>query len=198
MGRYAVTIIFLSVAVSMLTGCDKIPGLGGEQQQQVAPIAPAPVGQAQPGMQQPAAGIPNAAPAALPPTPATPPTPPPPTGDPLTDKLNAKKFELAADWTPTSAMLKQPIDEGKEMSFQVQLPGPPYCHTFIAVGPDDIKNLDMSIVSPMGATEGNDNTAESLAVVQNHCPQSPGPYKLTVKAAQGAGEFAVQVYSKSK
>jgi len=119
-----------------------------------------------------------------------------PTGDALTDKLNAKKAEVAAVFTPTSALLKQTLGKNKSQAYQVQLPGPPFCHTYITVGDDKVKNIDLAIVSPTGTTEASDSTQENVAVIQQHCPTVPGSYKLNVSMPKGKGEFAIQVFSK--
>jgi hypothetical protein len=136
----------------------------------------------------PVPGQPVAAPAPV--------APPTPTGDALTDKLNAKKYEVAAAFTPTSALLKQALEKNKPQSYQVQLPGPPYCQTFIAVADDKVSNIDLSLESPTGTQEAADDQKESSAVIANHCPTVPGAYKLTVSIPKDSGEFAIQVFSK--
>jgi hypothetical protein len=137
-----------------------------------------------------ATGVPAAAAS---PAPATPPTP---TGDALTDKLNTKKFEVSAEAQPTSTLLKQTLKKNKPQSYEVQLPGPPYCQTFVAAAGDNVKNIDIKLESPTGAQEASDATQENVAVIANHCPTVPGAYKLTVNMPKNDGEFAVQVFSK--
>jgi hypothetical protein len=188
-------IITIMLAVSALLGCGIIPGLGDKEEAQVPQAMPM-----QPGMPgQPAAlppgtlGQPAAMPGAVP---AAAPVPPAPTGDALTDSLNLRKFHSAPDWQPTSALSKGRLETGANQTYQVQLPGPPYCHTYLAVADAGIGNLDLSITNAAGAVETQDATVESSALVQNHCPAMAGMYTVTVKASQGAGEFAVQVFSK--
>ncbi|MCP4675215.1 MAG: hypothetical protein GY854_06860 [Deltaproteobacteria bacterium] len=162
------------------------------------PGLPAPI--PQPGMPAPVPGQPVPVPqpgvAAPIPAPAAPVAPPVATGDALTDKLNAKKFTMASAFSATSALTKQTLAAKGAQSYQVQLPGPPYCHTYIAVGDNKVANIDISVDSPTGTTDASDNTQENTAIIQNHCPTMPGAYKLTVNMANGSGEFAVQVFSK--
>ena len=103
---------------------------------------------------------------------------------------------MAAAFTPTSALLKQELEKNKPQEYQVQLPGPPYCHTYVAVADDKVKNIDLKIESPTGAQEAADDNQESVAVIANHCPTMPGSYKLTAAIPKGSGEFAIQVFSK--
>ncbi len=114
----------------------------------------------------------------------------------MTDRLNAKQFEVAADFSPTSALLKQELEKNKPQEYQVQLPGPPYCHTFIAVAGDGVKNIDLKLESPTGVQEAADDSNENVAVIAKHCPTVPGSYKLTTSIPKGSGEFAIQVFSK--
>jgi hypothetical protein len=126
------------------------------------------------------------------------PAPPAPTGDALIDRLNANKFQVAPDWIATSALVRLRLDNGKKQAYQVQLPGPPYCHTYVAVGDDAVQNLDLSIESPTSIPEAKDSAEGNVAVIQNHCPIVAGAYKLTVTMTKGGGEFAIQVFSKSR
>ena len=116
----------------------------------------------------------------------------------LTDRVVAEKFKIAPDWTATSAMLRQRLTKNKTQSYQVQLPGPPYCHTYVVAGDDSVLDLDLSVKSPTGTAEAQDNVAGNIVAVQNHCPSAQGSYRLDVKMANGTGEFAVQVFSKSR
>ena len=147
----------------------------------------------QPAPAQPAA---TTAPAVSPAPAPQPITPPLPTGDPLIDKLNTKKFQMATYFVPTSQMHKMSLKKSKVQAFQVQLPGPPFCHSYVVSGNDNVKNIDINVMSPMGAIESQDATMEGTAVIINHCPQMPGAYKLNVTMTDGKGEFAIQVFSK--
>jgi hypothetical protein len=198
-----VTCAFVGLAAA---ACDKIPGLG---QGTPAPAQPAPAAVPQvpaiPQAAPPAAPPAPIAPAAVP-VPATPPvpvapavTPPPaPTGDELVDLMNATQQKVAADRVATggAAPTRMELKKGKKQSYDVQLPGPPFCHTYVAVGGKGVENLDISIASPAGAVEGSDSTEDATPVIANHCPTTPGNYRLTITMTKGSGEFAVQVFSK--
>jgi len=218
-----VSVFAFAFAVLAATACDSIPGMGSSQQpvqgiqpvqipMQIptipgVPVAVPTVPTTIPGQVATVPGTPVAAAvpgqpiAAVSPAPAVPaataaPVAPVPTGDLLTDRMNEVKFAQAADRTATSALVKVTLAAGKSQSYQVQLPGPPYCHTFIAVGDDKVKNVDLVIESPMAVPEALDSTTDNRAFIANHCPTMPGAYKLTTKMVDGAGEIAVQVFSK--
>ncbi len=165
---------------------------------QPAPIPGQPVAAPIPGQPAPIPGQPVAVP--MPGQPAvTPPQPPTPTGDDLTDKLNMLKFEQAQDMVPTSSLIKETLKKGKSKGYSVSLPGPPYCHTFIAVGEEGkVKNIDLKLEAPSGNEEAKDETEEETALILNHCPTTAQiePYKLFVTVSKGTGEVAVQVFSK--
>jgi hypothetical protein len=154
------------------------------------PAQPIPAAPAQPSV------------AATPPTPEQPPVPTPtlaegtPVTDILADKMTMKKIEIAAAFTPTSALTKQNLKKGAEQAYQVQLPGPPFCHTFIALTAEANNNVDLSIKSPTGVADATDSTEDSIATIQDYCPTTPGSYNITVAMPKSDGEFAVQVFSK--
>ncbi|MDD5306315.1 MAG: hypothetical protein PHU25_03235 [Deltaproteobacteria bacterium] len=124
--------------------------------------------------------------------------PPAPTGDELVDLMNATQQKVAADRIPTggTTLTRMELKKGKKQAYDVQLPGPPFCHTYVAVGGKGVENLDLSIASPTGAIEGSDGTEDATPVIANHCPIAPGNYRLTVTMTKGSGEFAIQVFSK--
>ena len=213
---------FLGVGCDKLTGGGNevpqtppgvaIPSQPGVPGQQAIPVQPAVPGQLPVAQGQVAAAIPGAVPAQVPATipgqaapvavpaapaaPAAPATPPTPTGDALTDKVNAKKFEVAPDTQPTSSLLKQVLKKDKPQVYQVQLAGPPYCQTFVAAAADGIADINLKLEDPAGTVVAKDDAAGNVAVIANQCPTVPGSYKLTVEIPGSEGEFAVQVFSK--
>jgi len=211
---YVVSVFALGLSVLAVSACDSIPGMGNAQQPVMQPVQ----GMQQP-VQVPAQTMPGF-PAAIPTVPTVPgavavptvpgavatapvapvaavaPVAPTPTGDLLTDRLNEVKFQQGADKTATSALTKVALAATKSQSYQVQLPGPPYCHTIVAVGDDAVKNVDIMLESPLAVPETMDATIDNRAFIANHCPTIAGAYKLTVKMTDGQGEVAVQVFSK--
>ncbi|HUT79161.1 MAG TPA: hypothetical protein VM285_15795, partial [Polyangia bacterium] len=136
--------------------------------------------------------------------PAPAPTPPMPTGDMLTDRLNTVQFNRAVDWKATSAMERIPSSKGEKRGYEIVLPGPPFCHTYIAVAEDGIEEFAVTVESPMATPEGSaawppapGDTTHS-AVIADHCPTMPGTYKVFFENRKGAGSFALQVFSKAK
>jgi len=171
----------------------------------VAPVAPAPMAAAPvaPAPPAPVAAAPAApaptAPVAAAPVAAAPvavPAQPALAGDPIASKMAASKAAGAADKTATSSLMRALLNKNKETAYNVQLPGAPYCHTFIAVGNDSVANVDLSLTSPTAIVVAADATKESTALISNYCPTTPGLYTLKVKMSDGSGEFGVQVFSK--
>jgi len=179
---------------------------------QPAAATPSPV-QPVPAPAQPAVATPTPTPEQPVPAPAQPPVAIPvpapeqpvpapklaeatPETDILADKMTAKKTEVAAAYTPTSALTKQNLIKGKKQAYQIQLPGPPFCHTFIALTAETTNNVDLLIKSPTGTSDATDSTEDSTATIQDYCPTTPGSYQVTVAMPTSAGEFAVQVFSK--
>ena len=167
---------------------------------QVAAPTPTAPAQAAPTAATPAQAAPTAAAptatASAAATTAAVPTAPVATGDALVDKLNAKRFEVSPAMQATSALLKQTLAKGKSQAYQVQLPGPPYCQTFVVAAGDTVKDVTLVLESPAGTAEAQDATLGGSAIIPNHCPTVPGTYKLTVAMPSDAGEFAIQVFSK--
>ncbi len=181
-------------------GAPAVPAVPG--QQIGAPAVPAVPGQqvGVPGM----AGIPAVAQPVAAPTPVPAPTPPMPTGDMLTDRLNTAQFNRAADWKATSAMERVPVTKGEKRGYEVVLPGPPFCHTYIAVAEDGIEEFAVTVESPMATPEASaawpptpEDTTHT-AVIAGHCPTMPGTYKVFFENKKGTGTFALQVFSKGK
>ena len=141
----------------------------------------------------PIPGQPLAPPVATPPAPI-------PTGDLLTDRMNTAKATNATELTATSMMERVELKKGNTQSYEVQLPGPPYCHSYLAIGDDNVKEIEINIESPTGAketkSEKDDDAEDNLAIITNHCPTIAGMYKLNAKLVNGKGEIAVQVFSK--
>jgi hypothetical protein len=218
-----VSVFAFAFTVLAATACDSIPGMGNPQQPVMQPIQvptqiptaipgvptvpTVPTAPTVPGQIPTVPGTPVAAavpgvpavpgqPAAAVPTAPVAPVAPTPTGDLLTDRMNEVKFAQAADRTATSALVKVTLAAGKAQAYQVQLPGPPYCHTFVAVGDDNVKNVDLVIESPMAVPEALDSSTDNKAFIANHCPTVAGLYKLTAKMTDGTGEVAIQVFSK--
>ncbi len=162
----------------------------------VPPIPGQPVAPPVPGqpVAPPVPGQPVAPPVAPLPAPVI------PTGDLLTDRMNEAKAANAVDLTATSMLEKVELKRGKTQSYEIQLPGPPYCHSYLAVGDDNVKEIEIDIESPTGAketkSEREDDAEDNLAIVANHCPTIAGLYKLNAKLVKGKGEIAVQVFSK--
>ncbi len=160
-----------------------------------APVPGQPVAYPVPGqpVAAPILGQPVAAPVAPPPAPV-------PTGDLLTDRMNEAKAANVVELTATSMLEKAELKKGNTQSYEVQLPGPPYCHSYLAVGDDNVKEIEIDIESPAGAKETkskkDDDAEDNLAIITNHCPTIAGLYKLNAKLVNGKGEIAVQVFSK--
>jgi hypothetical protein len=114
--------------------------------------------------------------------------------------MNMAKATNTTELTATSMMERVELKKGNTQSYEVQLPGPPYCHSYLAIGDDNVKEIEINIESPTGAketkSEKDDDAEDNLAIITNHCPTIAGLYKLNAKLVKGKGEIAVQVFSK--
>ena len=202
-----VMLVATGALVLIICGCDMItggsappppnpmaiPGIPG--QPGAYPVPGQPVAAPVPGqpLAAPIPGQPLAPPVATPPAPI-------PTGDLLTDRMNTAKATNATELTATSMMERVELKKGNTQSYEVQLPGPPYCHSYLAIGDDNVKEIEINIESPTGAketkSEKDDDAEANLAIITNHCPTIAGLYKLNAKLVKGKGEIAVQVFSK--
>jgi hypothetical protein len=69
------------------------------------------------------------------------------------------------------------------------------CYTVLASGSPTVRDLNIAVRDPVGATVAEDKTHNSYPVIDSGlCPSAGGAYTLTVKMAQGAGPFGVQVF----
>jgi len=198
------TTIARSIATGLIvltvSACDMLSGNSGADQPAVPAAAPAAIPPAPsiPGVPA-TAPAPVAAPApAAAPAPVAAPVPAaaPASDDPMAQKMATAKATHAADKVETSALMKATLETGATQSYQVTLPGAPYCQAIIAVGADTVTNVDVKLALADGALVAADPTMDATAVISNFCPPSPGLYTVTIAATAGTGEIAVQVFSK--
>lgn len=174
-----------------------------QAQQQALQQAQQGLQRAQQGIQQPAQQ------AQQPARQAQQPEKPSPTGDELTDRLNMAAYEKAAGWKTTSAMMRVELKKGEEQGYDVNFPGPPFCHTIAAVAEDDVEEFCVELKDPSdnkvasGKYELDEDEDDSLeqkqhaALIQNYCPTVAGGYKVFLEPDKGKGELAIRVFSKS-
>jgi hypothetical protein len=199
---FAIVFVAMCAGVLLACGCDLLGGGQQPQPQQGIPGYPAMPVQ-QPGV-LPAPAMPAAVAPVAAPEPPPAPTPPMPTGDALTDRLNTAQFNRAQDWKATSGMERVPVAKGEKRGYEVVLPGPPFCHTYIAVAEDGIEEFGVTVESPAAVPEGNalwpsaPGDTTRTAIIAEHCPSMPGTYKVFFENRKGAGSFALQVFSKAK
>ncbi|MFO8071127.1 MAG: hypothetical protein R6V85_04555 [Polyangia bacterium] len=173
-----------------------------QAQQQALQQAQQGLQRAQQGMQQPAQQARQPAQQARPEKPS-------PTGDELTDRLGMAAYEKATGWKPTSAMMRVELKKGEEQGYDVNLPGPPFCHTIAAVAEDDVEEFGIQLEDPSenkvasGVYELDEDEDDSVeqkqhaALIQNYCPTVAGGYKVFLEPDKGAGELAIRVFSKA-
>jgi hypothetical protein len=129
-----------------------------------------------------------------------------PSGD-LTDAgLKLLAARLAPGMQPEGDELKQNMTEGQHAVMMVTLQAGK-CYTIVGFSvPGAVKDLDLNLLAPplymtlAGQDLTHDNTPSIGASPSPMCPVIAFPlqYKLDVFAKSGAGQVAVQLYSKTK
>jgi hypothetical protein len=118
--------------------------------------------------------------------------------------MNTAQFNRAQGCKATSALERVPVTNGEKKGYEVVLPGPPFCHTYIAVAEDGITEFAVTVESPAATPEGTaawpsvQGDTTHMAVIAGHCPTAGGTYKVFFENRKGAGSFALQVFSKGK
>jgi hypothetical protein len=123
-------------------------------------------------------------------------------GDPLASGLKevAKKAApgMLADGPLATGNLKEKQNVQTDVTLQ-----PGKCYVLVGYS-KKVKDLDLYLLLPPGILSGQDTTDDNAPVIggppQPMCPVATIPitYKLGIVADQGAGEFAVQLYSRAK
>ena len=125
----------------------------------------------------------------------------------LTDAgLKAQAMRVAPGMQPEGDELKQNLAEGQHAVIMVTLQAGK-CYTVVGFSPiGGVKNLDLNLLAPplymtlAGQDLTHNNTPTIGAAPTPMCPvlMFPLQYKLDVFAQAGAGQVAVQLYSKNK
>ena len=120
--------------------------------------------------------------------------------------LKAQAVRLAPGMQPEGAELKQTLAEGQHAVMMVTLQAGK-CYTLLGFSPPGaVRDLDLNLLGPpfyvtlAGQDMTHDNAPSIGAAPNPMCPivAFPLQYKLDVFAKSGAGQVAVQLYSKAK
>jgi hypothetical protein len=107
----------------------------------------------------------------------------------------------AVGMKPDGALLTGKLDEKQAAQAEITLK-PGKCYALVGFSPK-VTDLDLYLFLPPGILSGQDTTDDNKPVVGKPldpmCPIAKAPitYRLGIVADQGAGEFAVQLYSKA-
>jgi len=108
-------------------------------------------------------------------------------------KLHAKEGK---ERPAVSEFLEGSLTTAKTKTFEVELKGG-LCYTMLAVGVPSVKDLEVTLFSPLGEEVARSTTTGSKVVVHTSpCPKWSGTYKLKVKMFSGYGAFGAQVFGK--
>ena len=112
----------------------------------------------------------------------------------LANRIRQLQSHFAAGRQPLSGMLRGSVDKGGTRSFPIKLRGK--CVTVIAAQAPSLLKLDISLSAPGGPVAASLRPTASFTTLETKpsCPKA-GTYTLSVRAAQGNGDFAVQVFS---
>jgi hypothetical protein len=122
--------------------------------------------------------------------------------DPLATGLKEVAKKAAPGMVADGPLATGNLKEKQNLQTEVTLlPGK--CYALVGYS-KKVKDLDLFLLLPPGILSGQDTTDDNAPVIggppQPMCPVATTPitYKLGIVADQGAGEFAVQLYSKAK
>jgi hypothetical protein len=108
-------------------------------------------------------------------------------------KLHAKEGK---ERPAVSEFLEGNLTTAKTETFELELKGG-LCYTVLAVGVPSVKDLEVTLLSPLGEEVAHVKAGGPKAVVHTSpCPKWSGTYKLGVKMFAGYGNFGVQVFGK--
>jgi hypothetical protein len=123
-------------------------------------------------------------------------------GDPLARGLRDLAQRVAPGMDPDGPLATGTLKEKQNLQTDVTLQ-PGKCYAIVGYS-KKVRDLDLYLLLPPGILSGQDTTDDNVPVIggppQPMCPVATAPvtYKLGVVADQGAGEVAVQLYSKAK
>jgi hypothetical protein len=122
-------------------------------------------------------------------------------GDPLARGLRDFARRAAAGMQPDGPLGTSTLKEKQNVQMDVTLQ-PGKCYAIVGYS-NKVRDLDLYLLLPPGILSGQDTTDDNTPVIgdsrQPMCPVAATPidYKLGIVADQGAGEVAVQLYSKA-
>jgi hypothetical protein len=108
-------------------------------------------------------------------------------------KLHAKEGK---ERPAVSEFLEGKLQTAKTKTFELELKGG-LCYTIVAVGVPSVKDLEVTLMSPLGEEVARSTTSGPKVVMHTTpCPKWSGTYKLKVKMFSGYGAFGAQVFGK--
>jgi hypothetical protein len=122
--------------------------------------------------------------------------------DPLARGIKEVAKKAAPGMVPDGPLATGNLKEKENVQTEVTLQ-PGKCYAVVGYS-KKVKDLDLYLMLPPGILSGQDTTDDNAPVIggppQPMCPAATMAitYKLGIVADQGAGEFAVQLYSKTK
>ena len=127
-------------------------------------------------------------------------------GDPIELGIKLIAQRAAPNMQPEGQMAKDSLQAGGHKEMMITLQGGK-CYTIIGFSPPlQVTNLDLHLLAPpfYNSDAGHDDTNDGSPVIGRGsnptCPIAPFPlqYKLDIFAAQGQGQFGVQVFSRNR
>lgn len=125
-------------------------------------------------------------------------TPPPetPPADELEARLRERGREVAPYMILEEAAMRGELAEGGSMDFSRVL-HPGWCYKVIGLGGEGVEDLDLRVYDHRAILRQRDTTQDPqpyIGQMRPICPSESGAYRIEVRAAAGAGPFAVQLY----
>jgi hypothetical protein len=123
-------------------------------------------------------------------------------GDPLAKGLRDLALKVAPGMEPDGPLATGILKEKENLQTDITLQ-PGKCYAIVGYS-KKVRDLDLYLLLSPGILSGQDTTDDNAPVIGGPpspmCPVATTPvtYKLGVVADQGAGEVAVQLYSKAR
>ncbi|MBX3247082.1 MAG: hypothetical protein KF901_07870 [Myxococcales bacterium] len=116
--------------------------------------------------------------------------------DPLAAEVHAWGADALPRMTPEPLEMSGTLRTNEVQDHLVVLLGT-HCYTFLAVGGEGVRELELRLVDPAGVVAFYDSDAgrrASLGLREQICPDAPGAFQLRVRVFDGAGPYVAKAY----
>lgn len=98
----------------------------------------------------------------------------------------------ARGYTALGAVARGELDEGGNRDFAIEFEGDK-CYALLAVGDDNVRNLDLVLRDPNGRDVDQDLESDAKPIVRV-CPERSGTFNMRIQMREGGGNFIYATY----